>query len=459
MGLETAAIVAAASGAASLAGSAISSATSSKNNQRSLQFSEAENEKSRQWQEAMYNQSVIDARQDAQQQQNWTQSNMSLQSGLQRQMMDYIYSRYQSPEAQAKAFRAIGINPAAALSNLQSGMSAPSLGGAPAGASSRGGSSPSVSMMSPPHLENEGAPFQMMVPQIASAVESLANANVNNQQQKNLAETLPHIINKMVAETDGAKLANSYQEMINKNYEIFGEKEWVSKLNSSAAMAYYYNSLGDETKSKQELNKIQKLILEHDEEFQRPKAAIAVQYWTEFLNNLKESNNLMRQQAITQSSVRAANYASAAESSANAENTSYELAFKRATEVGRLSMFQDELTNSFNSTFVSEANKQSALAAAEQARYAADNKEALFWKDYILDCLDGLVSVGSKAFAAKSGARSAKAFESMSESQKRKINAQINQMEVNSGDVATRSYKRGKETITVTHKSRKRKYD
>lgn len=459
MGLETAAIIAAASATASIAGSAISSSASSRNNQRSLQFSEAENEKSRQWQEAMYNQSVIDARQDAQQQQNWTQSNMSLQSGLQRQMMDYIYSRYQSPEAQAKAFRSIGINPAAALANIQSGMSAPSLGGAPAGASSRGGSSPSVSMMSPPHLENPGEPFQMMVPQIASAVEALANANVSNQQQKNLAETLPRLIHKMVAETDGVKLANSYQEMINKNYEIFGQKEWVSKLNSSAAMAYYYNSLGDESKSKQELNRIQKLILDHEEEFQRPKAAIAVQYWTEFLNDLKESNNLMRQQAITQSSVRAANYASSYESRQSGRNLELDADFKAITKDMRFSVALDDVYKSFNSTIVSDQQREEAFAAVQLAKVAASHAEANFWKDYCLDILHGLVDAGTSVYNARTGMRSAKAWQSMSDSQKNKINAEIEQMQVNSGDVATRSYRRGKETITVTHKSRRRKYD
>lgn len=131
------------------------------------------------------------------------------------------------------------------------------------------------------------------------------------------------------------------------------------------------------------------------------------------------------------------NYASASESNASAASIRLDTAIRNAKSPYEISKAIDDALNSDIAAQIGQQNLRAARAAAEQAHYAANNKEAVFWKDYILDILGGVVDV----FDVKSRLMSSKAFQSMSKSDQKRV---ANQAE----DIAKR-YELGKESNAI----------
>lgn len=138
------------------------------------------------------------------------------------------------------------------------------------------------------------------------------------------------------------------------------------------------------------------------------------------------------------------NYASAEESRASAANYRANTALTNLVKSIREATSTAEITRAFDDAALADIevqvgrnNVRAAQAAAEQAQYASDHKEWLFWKDFGLDILHGAVSVAD----VKSRLMSSRAFQQMSRNDQKRVENQAT-------DIAKR-YELGKESNRI----------
>lgn len=134
---------------------------------------------------------------------------------IQQQMLDYVYKKYDSPTARAKALRAAGFNPSAMLQNAQGAF---------------GNISPNVGAASPIHGNAPagvaGVPFQAaqvknplegiteLVPSIANAIEKLSNAKNKDMDTEYLIKTLTDRVRSASLQADGLEIANTHSALL-----------------------------------------------------------------------------------------------------------------------------------------------------------------------------------------------------------------------------------------------------
>lgn len=165
---------------ASLIGGSISSAGANAANNATMAFNERMQKQSQDYNTQMYERQLADSRE--------------------------TYEKYQSPQALAKAYASIGLNPAAVLGNIGGG-------GAPSVPSAHGSSPTSIGS-----LQNAGAPFADVLPTAVDAVSKLVDSGVKSSK---LAPEIAYIMEQI----HGSQLSNTYQKLVNFIYGKHGEKK------------------------------------------------------------------------------------------------------------------------------------------------------------------------------------------------------------------------------------------
>lgn len=181
---------AAISGIGSVVGSAISAAGASDLNEDTMDFNRVEAEKARQFQKEMYNQQLLD-------QQN-------------------SYEKYLSPEALARQYGKLGVNPSSVFGSGKSGFS----GSLPSVPSAPSGSAASVSGLHNP-LEYFADSLKGSTSDAVSVLNAITDKNLKDKQAL-----------KVLAETANEKVQNSilrWQNMIN---QTVGSEKARQELNS-----------------------------------------------------------------------------------------------------------------------------------------------------------------------------------------------------------------------------------
>lgn len=392
-----------------------------------------QNQQDREWQEHM-------AQLSAQIEHDyWVQ-----QQQIEEQSQLRLWQQTQSPAAQVREYMKAGINPAAAMAHGLSG--AVPAAASPVGVHPTTGSPsghPSTSLGSDPD-------------NIAKIINAVGNLNADTAQAFKTYEMLNSEIGRNLSDTRYKDLMSDYQTVANSIFKIFGHTEKSASIlkdyNHALLLAAQGNTEGAKAiMIKQQGDLFDKQGQKIDKEL--PYVAQAMQAT---INNLDSQSELNEAKKLTEPSVRAANYAAAEEHHASAGAISYDTSFKKAIESSRLSMFADDLYKSFNSTIVSDADKERAIAAAKSASVAADHAEANFWKDYILDILGGTTEAIGRGAGAYRDLKFSKAFTSLSKEQQRKVAAQVDNLELQYGDTYIER-RDGNRKITSTENIYRRK--
>lgn len=398
-----------------------------------------ENRKSREWQEYM-------ARLSAQIEHDyWVQQQQISEASQLR-----IWNQTQSPTAQAHEYMKAGINPAAAMAH---GMS-----GAVPAAASPAGVHPVVGDGSA-HPATSVAGGQLSG--IASIINAVGSFTSNKAQAYKIYEMLDSEIGRNLSDARYKDLLSDYQTVANSIYKIFGHTEKSAEILNTYNNALLLAAKGNTEAAKAVMLDMQGKLFDKQGQKIDKELPFVAQAMQATINNLDSQTELNEAKKLTEPSVRAANYAAAEEHHASAGAINYDTSFKKAIESGRLAMFADDLYKSFNSTIVSDADKERAIAAAKAASVAADHAEANFWKDYILDILGGTTEAIGRGAGAYRDLKFSKAFTSLSKEQQRKVAAQVDNLELQYGDTyIERRDKDAKVTSTeAIYRRKKKKFD
>lgn len=220
-------------------------------NQQAMSFSEEMMKKQNQFNKSMYEQQLKDSRE--------------------------TYEKYQSPKALVSGIKDIGINPAAVLGSLGAGGS-PSVPSAPQSASS-----------GIPSLINPGIGFGNMISDVSQSVGTLVDAAQKDARLK------PEIEN-LLADTHGKQLLNDYQNLININYEKYGDKKAAAELNSMVADAFLKNMSGKYQEAATEVEKVTKKLLSNDLAMSDEKRVQYGSYLIAMMRNMNLQNDLLEEQ-------------------------------------------------------------------------------------------------------------------------------------------------------------------
>ena len=249
MGLETSAIIAIAAVAASAVGTTAAAISANKTNQRSIEAAE-------------------EAATTAYERQNEQ------------------YEQYMSPSAKAKEYASIGINPAAALTEIGSG----SVG--------------SVPQATIPNLQNPLQDFSQLADQASRAASQISDSRVKNTQ-----------VGHVLAQTYGEQVSNHYQELQNGLLEKYGDRDWSGKLNNLIADTALKYAQGDMAGSQKGLNDAMAFLTHNEGLIKKEEAANIAMMISKTLMSMdaqidasKASAQFSREQAKSETSKRALNY-------------------------------------------------------------------------------------------------------------------------------------------------------
>lgn len=353
-------------------------------------------------------------------------NNRQIQENNERalQFQKYQYEdskRWNSVTEQVKRLRAAGINPAFALGAVTPGF---------------------ASSVSAPGFNS---PQSLDVGGIASALQGA----YTNIPQSELSESQKLLNN-----------ANQRQvEFDNQLNQIFGHKQRSAEIDKIIQEASKYHEeavlaqvQGDTEKSQQALNKSMQLLN------QAKKALTDSEKVRIDKINLREAARWDIEQRTGEATIKklrsgaAADYATAEEARANASYTRYEESFQRALEANNLDQAISIGNKMFNEELISKAQLDQVRAAAALAQNAADHAEALFWKDYCLDLLGGLVDVGTSIFNAKS-------FRNLSKSSQQRVKNQLEEIQLQYGDQMEVNDTWNGKKRTRRYRTKRRQYD
>ena len=260
-----------------LAGSAISASGAESTNRQAMAFNALEAQKNRVFQKAMYSQQLAD--------------------------QERMYNQYQSPEAIAKQLEKIGVNAAGAFAGGKSGFSG-SMSGVP--------SVPSGSQASIGSLENPyssfGQALQNTTKDAVSVLNSLTDKHLKDAQSL-----------KVLADKKGQDYANQIAKIQSQvsEWQIPAKaKAEINELITSAALNEANGRLAAaETSLKTLMGKLtDNQIRLTDEQIQQLTIEVA---WLDKIR--RQEFELLGEKKKTEKSYQAANYGSAAQSNATAE--------------------------------------------------------------------------------------------------------------------------------------------
>lgn len=412
-------------GAFGVGSAAVSSAGSAAANDKQIAANKELQEDAQAFNKEMYEDQKKTARE------NWNLENTEYdrraqqQQQMQQEMMKYIFEKYSSPAAQAKAMQAAGINPAVALQNGQSpfgnmpsgetSMAAPSSISSPA--------APTSPVSSVGSLQNEASGFANVLSEIGNAMTAVSNSSLNASKKNEIDTLLQARLQQVIEETNNMQIKNAVDKIHLGVEKLFAKPRARAELKRTINEALLFKIQGSEKKAAQKLLEIQEKLGKQEYAF-KEKAN------PESLANIVEGVKLLQEQQDTERSKQAANYASATESRANAAFTNYQKSFAQAVESLNIAKLQSECYKAENEALISREQVKQAIFATEQARVAASHAEANFWKDYALDILSGIAGSISDVMSGVAHMKSAQAWKAMSKAQQNRV--QLKAQELNS---------------------------
>lgn len=361
----------------------------------------------------------------------WNNIEWNRQFGLQEQQWQQHFQQetdWNSEQAKAQRLREVGVNPVHALSGTSANVTTANTG-APS-VSPRSGISPS----SAPYGTSNS--FPMILNTLNDSIKNLSESELRGAESKRINQLLAGELKMQFATLQserekayGMQLANFFEQH---NMPVKLQGQLVSVYQDISEMVRNY-SQAENFDASSALMSIQE------------KLASQLHSFKEKMNPLEyaQLEQLVRyypQIAVSQINLNRANAneanASARERIASVINTEFFNDINMQTKEGILSKFWDSVQRSADENVITSEQKELLGAVSEQAKYANDNKELVFWTNYIKE----LLGTGVDVVGAFTKLKSAKAFEQMSENQRADVQRKIDDLEYKYGDESTIEY-------------------
>ena len=365
--------------AGAVAGSAISSVGASSVNSSSQNFAAAQNQAAMDFSERMHNQTVQEGIQAENRADKRYIEQSQFNQGLQKEMLDYVFKNFNSPQAQAKALRAAGFNPSTLLGSSASpfgNVSAP----ASTGTSYNLGNTPTAptsSVTSPPSLVNPLAPFGDSVKSITSSIADLARSNLDTASKERTLNLLEGEVREQVLKNKGFETANAHAALMYGIDQVFGHSRAAADLKFKINSASKLYLEGEVDKANKTMLEVQTDLYRFEGKKNEAMLPYLEQNAKAYADGLLKQNELVDEQKRTQKSQQAANYASAEDSHAGA---ALKLSQKDTEDLLR------DSKKAFNDEQVRQAAASANLSEAEFTKqvsdllHASDKEE--FWKSH-----------------------------------------------------------------------------
>lgn len=404
--------MAALSGVSAASQSAITAST----NDKQVAANKELQEDAQEYNTQMYNQQVADQRENFNLENAEYDRRVKQQNQLQRDMMKYVFEKYSSPAAQARALEQAGINPAALYAQGQSPFGGMPSGdvSAPASSSIASPSAPTSPVANVGTLHNEAAGFTHMLSEFGNAVAAVSQSSLQDAQKAEINTLLEEKLRGMILENDWTFIKKGLSEVQLGVERIIAKPRARAELKRTINEAVLFKLQGQTEKFKSKLFEIQEKLGKQEYGFKEKANPLE-------LARIAEGINLIGQQVKTEISKQADNYASAASHRADAAWTNWQKSFAESVASLNISEIQSKVAIAENQRLITAAQAEEARAAAELARVAASHAEAEFWKNYILDLTAGVVNGISDVWRAKSFSRSSKAFQGVSKAEQNRI--------------------------------------
>lgn len=443
-------------GGTGLIGSILNNETSSSNVAAQLGMQIKENQKNRDWQTAEAEKSRQFTTSERLAQQQFALGAMGQNANLQlrndKAMADYN-AMYSSPVYQREQLEKAGINPAVYFGQQSS------FGGSNVGAGSVGSPSApsgvqphgvgSVSGLSPVSYQ----PFDLMIPQlgesIASTIKSLSQSGVDKATIQKLGEEARN----MFQDSRLKQFQADYQALYNK----FAESDLPNKLKEQIAHVALLQQQKITAAAQGELFTSQQELVKATEKMNEQLAKLhgfEAEQAQFMVNHMQQQFDKMMKLYDSEIGLNTAKTYEASATGYNQEQQGVEKEFmNKFNDLNQKDLYKalkSEIKARQHTHEFTEFELKQLEYATEQARVAASHAEALFWKDYVLSCVEGGVNVVS-AFtylkSAKSWLNMSKASQKRVELKERELNVKYNQVHVTSGGgKRTRSYYKDRRT-------------
>lgn len=394
-------------GLAGLGGAAIASNAASSNNHQAMAFNAAESAEAREWQRQMYRESLNDSR-FTWQEQNKVLNQQALQNfdyqtevnmKNQKELADYLFDKFQSPEAVVSALRKAGINPSVVYGSGQGGfpsVGSPSLGSSSVSPISGVGSAPGIPsspVIGSPALENSGAPLAQVLPVVADSMAKLSQSSNLDASTNQIKELLPQVLKDYILKNSGQEIANSYNQLLLELKKDLGNSKEYSEITKNLNSAYLDFVKGDTEKSVQSLNSVVTKLHSLEYDFKKSLNPLTLEHMRQMILNVSMSRRVMESEI-------ASNYAGARLANSSAYLNEIE-GFYKNFEKGYLTSSDPESYFSKHKNLLmdkidQEVRKSISLGSAEieeynkRARQLRNINNRPEWFVELNDCLDWL---------------------------------------------------------------------
>lgn len=253
----------------SVAGNMIAAQGASDTNQQTMGFNREMQKDAQKFNKDMYATQVADARQNFQMENVEYDRRVRQQQQLQQEMMKYVFEKYSSPSAQAKALSAAGLNPAVLYANGQSpfgGMPSGDIGSVGTG-SIAAPSAPTSPTASVSGLQNPSAYFANGLNDVTSAIANIASSSLDLQKKDEISATLQERVNQLVLQNKGIEISNDYLNLQKQIYASYASKEKAAQISAMVSQCFVNYANGN-------LADAQKGYYELMQEFQRTQNGI-----------------------------------------------------------------------------------------------------------------------------------------------------------------------------------------
>lgn len=344
-----------------------------------------------------------------QQQQNYNVSNMTHQYNFNNRLLrdSYEYeNEYNSPSAQRKRMEEAGLNP---YYNEQGAIAAQSQP-TPQDVSQPSSSIPNFQAASPfgafANMPNDFA-------QIATAFKALADAKKTGVETDNLETFANYYAELLENQLKGSKLANEYQEVVNKYADQrldFEQQKVMNEALKLAAEAKYTDSLRFLTDEERKFKKANRELFEETKDFLKKKAEAEANEAEERVITTRKQGIMYDKQgnAATQQAIAARITANAAYKqavTAEENGLSYRINLSEASKLSKaqrlnliensISLYEDETGVQLNEHNRQFAVQQLTSLMESQSRYE-------YWQSvnpltYLGAIFGGAMAIGAKA--------------------------------------------------------------
>lgn len=359
--------------------------------------------------------------QENQRQEQWNADEWTRQFGMQEQQWQQHFSQetaWNSEQAKAQRLREVGVNPVAALGGSQSGA-----------VSTSSTAAPSVSPRS--GVTSAPAPFSSSTPQILNslndAIATMGKVGLQDAERNRINKLLEHEINKTIAETDNEK----EQAVMNRLANMMTKEQWPYKVQMGVVELYdkiqgiylkqsQSKNYDADTFLKDAQREYTTFLKTHGQKLEPWQVGLAEKEF-EWYSKLKaeEIRTMRSQQEL--------NTAESGEAKESARSLRFENDMNDEQRQYIIDGIQLDVARKKYEKRIAKENALQAEIATDMLNFEKDVQVLNYIKGCIYEALEKGVDVASVVAKMKS----AKAFETMSEAQKKKVDAYVDDLENN----------------------------